>query len=192
MATSQTYGAIAVVDVDEQKNSVVSVISVRENEVSLSGLWILNSNQISELSDICANKSILSMSKELPFKTGDTKDISLEVLRKIAISENLLAMTSWEEFKALEPKKRKKLVQPDFFAWDQELQIEDYERLCRIYNRFPDFKETDAKAKRVLAVSYLVQFLIQKWQSDEQERCQRDFIRGTNLGFRILPESWLP
>ena len=185
------YAAIAVLDSDEDKNTVIETISIVENEVSLSGLWVLSAQQHEELDSICSNKLTIKLKKFNKKLLIDSREVAISDLCTEAKKENLMALGLWQDFKDLEPVKRKKLVQPDFFEWPDDIELNNAEEHLGGFNRIPNLSAVTSNVLPVLTAAYLIQFLLQKWQQDEQERMQRPFIRTTTAGFRIIPESWM-
>jgi len=89
-----------------------------------------------------------------------------------------------------DPKKRRKLVPPTFFEWPESIDLENlnyYESLFRIKM---DFENAQPEIRKVLAVSKLVQHLINAWHLDEQERSNRRYLDNEQASFTLLPPSW--
>jgi hypothetical protein len=101
------------------------------------------------------------------------------------------ALAAYELFKSEDVKKRKKMVEPSFFAWPEDLNFNQSAEYLESIGKMAVSASTPAAMRNTLAAARLVKFLVEMWQLDEQERVNRKYVDGTDAEITILPESWL-
>ena len=101
------------------------------------------------------------------------------------------AILAYELFKSEDAKKRKKMVEPSFFNWPEELDFNQSAEFLESIGKVAVPASTPEGMKNTLAAARLVKFLVEMWQLDEQERVNRKYVDETDAEITILPESWL-
>ena len=187
--THDGYISIAVLDETKEYTAIES-ISIMKNSCVLSGAWVLSPTETIEKESLLSNKLILNISKNKEKNASTGSNLNLTEFLKDAASEAQIAIQEFNEFVAEDPKKRRKLVPPTFFEWPESIDLENlnyYESLFRIKM---DFENAQPEIRKVLAVSKLVQHLINAWHLDEQERSNRRYLDNEQASFTLLPPSW--
>jgi len=188
-----SYASIALFEVQSNQVSI-STLSVTTEECVLSGGWIL---PLTNLENI---KNVLTDKLTLPTSTNDeTKALTLELDLKVvnfsdflrdASLESKIATEQYEEFKAEQPGKRKKLVIPDFYSWPSKIDVLNPKEELKKIKLQENISGTAPEMEQVLSAARLVKFFIDKWLSDEAERSNRKFVQGEAKRATPLPTSW--
>lgn len=189
-----SYAGIALLEV--QSNQVaVSTLSVTTEACVLSGGWVLPISNNSDIRNVLAekiallanlNKETLALAKELNLKLVNFSDF----LRDARL-ETIVALEQYEIFKAEQPAKRKKLVKPDFYEWPAQIDILHPKVELKKVKLQESILGTDPAMEQVLSAARLVKFYVDKWLSDESERCNRKFVQGEAKQSTPLPISWM-
>lgn len=189
------YASIAIVQIYNDEKVIIESISITKGECVLSGSWVFSIQDKENIANVVYGKCIIPLGDE-----SDVKKIlvnsKLAYLNaqpflqeaKNAASEALLA---YETFKSEDAKKRKKMVEPTFFNWPDELDFNNSADYLESLGKLAVPASTPVEMKQILAASRLVKFLVDMWNLDEQERVNRKYVDGTDAEITILPKSWL-
>jgi len=189
------YASIAIVEMHSNEKITIESISVSKGECVLSGAWEFPTNEKQDIVNVISNKLIIALGNESTVSSFlnepklrflKAKPFLLEA--KKAASDSILA---YESFKSEDAKKRKKMVEPTFFNWPEELDFNYAAEYMESIGKMAVPKGTPAGMKNTLAAARLIKFLIEMWQLDEQERVNRKYVDGSDAEITILPESWL-
>ena len=93
--------------------------------------------------------------------------------------------------KSEDAKKRKKMVEPIFFNWPDDLDFNQSSEFLESIGKMAVPVGTPSQMKKTLAAARLLKYLIDMWQEDEQERGNRKYVEGAEAEITILPNSWL-
>ena len=195
MSIKNYYASIAIVEMHSNEKVTIESISVSKGECVLSGAWEFPTNDKQNIASVVSNKLIIALGDESIIHTF-LKDSELKFLKakpflleaKKAASDAILA---YEVFKSEDAKKRKKMVEPSFFNWPEELDFNYAAEYLESLGKMAVPGSTPASMRNTLAAARLVKFLVEMWQLDEQERVNRKYVDGTDAEITILPESWL-
>ena len=195
MSIKNYYASIAIVEMHSNEKVTIESISVSKGECVLSGAWEFAANDKQNIASVVSNKLIIALGNESIVSTFldnselkflKAKPFLLEA--KKAASDALLA---YELFKSEDVKKRKKMVEPSFFAWPEDLNFNQSAEYLESIGKMAVPASTPAVMRNTLAAARLIKFLVEMWQLDEQERVNRKYVDGTDAEITILPESWL-
>jgi hypothetical protein len=195
MSIKNYYASIAIVEMHSNEKVTIESISVSKGECVLSGAWEFSANDKQNIASVVSNKLIIALGNESIVSTFldnselkflKAKPFLLEA--KKAASDALLA---YELFKSEDVKKRKKMVEPSFFAWPEDLNFNQSAEYLESIGKMAVPASTPAVMRNTLAAARLIKFLVEMWQLDEQERVNRKYVDGTDAEITILPESWL-
>jgi hypothetical protein len=195
MSIKNYYASIAIVEMHSNEKVTIESISVSKGECVLSGAWEFAANDKQNIASVVSNKLIIALGSESIVSTFldnselkflKAKPFLLEA--KKAASDALLA---YELFKSEDVKKRKKMVQPSFFAWPEDLNFNQSAEYLESIGKMAVPASTPAAMRNTLAAARLIKFLVEMWQLDEQERVNRKYVDGIDAEITILPESWL-
>lgn len=187
--TLNSYISIAILD--ETKDYIaIESISVMKNSCVLSGAWVLESTESIQKESLISNKLVLNISKETSKVQAKASQVNLSDFLRDAAGEAQIAIQEFNEYVAEDPKKRKNLVQPTFFDWPESIDLENITHYESVFKIKMDFENAQPEIRKVLAVSKLVQHLINSWHLDEQERCNRRYLDNVQVNYTLLPRSW--
>ena len=192
---SGQYASVAIFDLGPTRKVSISVISITPSEVVLSGSWVLEREQIKEISLVLSDRLAIPLTPETESafpeqKYGYTRvslaDFFLEARRDAASS-----LEAFHDYRNEDIKKRKNLVPPEFFDWSSPPDLLEAEAHLSSLG-MPNFYEgTSPEMERVLAAARLVLFFISKWHNDEAARSGRKYVDGAEAQVTILPKKWL-
>jgi hypothetical protein len=195
MSIKNYYASIAIVEMHSNEKVTIESISVSKGECVLSGAWEFSTNDKPNISNVVSDKLIIALGNESivrafldksELKFLQAKPFLVEA-KKVA-SEAILA---YELYKSEDAKKRKKMVEPSFFNWPDELDFNYSAEYMESIGKMTVPASTPTGMTKTLAAARLVKFLVEMWQLDEQERVNRKYVDGTDAEITILPESWL-
>ena len=195
MSIKNYYASIAIVEIHSNEKVTIESISVTKVECVLSGEWEFSANDKQDIVSVVSNKLIIALGSE-SIVSAFLDNSELKFLKakpflveaKKAATEALLA---YELFKSEDAKKRKKMVEPTFFNWPEELDFNYSAEFLESIGKMAVPASTPTGMIRTLAAARLVKFLVEMWQLDEQERVNRKYVDGADAEITILPESWL-
>jgi hypothetical protein len=195
MSLPNYYASIAVVAVHPGEKVTIESISVSKGECVLSGAWDFSTSDKLNIDNVVSGKLIIPLGDE----TAIRKLLAESNLRYLSAKPFLQeakraaddALAAYELFKSEDVKKRKKMVEPSFFAWPEDLDFNHSAEYMASIGKMAVPTSTPAAMRSTLAAARLVKFLVEMWQLDEQERVNRKYVDGTDAEITILPESWL-
>jgi hypothetical protein len=192
---SEKYASFAVFDLTTDSNLAISAISITPNESVLSGAWVIPLEQRNEISTILSGKLAIPLSEAaerlFPVRDFGYKKVSLSDFFTEAKRDAESGLESFESFKAEDPKKRKNLVRPEFFEWNEVPDLlSSWKTLTEM--GLPSNNEDCAPEMRIaLGAGRLVQYFISQWHNDERSRSGRRYLEGEEIEITILPKVWL-
>jgi hypothetical protein len=195
MSIENYYASIAIVELHPNAKVTIEAIAVTKGECVLSGAWEFSIKDKADISNVVSGKLIISLGDETKvislLDNSDLKFVNAKpflIEAKKAASE---AMAAYEAFKSEDIKKRKKMVEPTFFNWADEIDFNKSSEYLESIGKMAVPSSTPDIMKKTLAAARLVKFLIDMWQQDEQERGNRKYVDGPDAEITIMPESWL-
>lgn len=190
----EDYASIAVVEILPESQIAISAISVTQSEVSLSGGWTFDLTNRIDIENVLTNKIIIDLSHSSDIAVlMPSSAARISTFKDFLLSAKEEAENATKEFLAYQQadfSKRKKIVQPVFFAWPSEVNLEEVEVELRKFGLQEKIVGTDATMHGVLSAARLLKFFVQKWQSDEQSRSNRKYVVGDSAKVTILPPSF--
>lgn len=195
MSLKNYYASIAVFEIHSGERVTIESISISKGGCVLSGAWDFALTDKIKIDNVVSGKLIIPLGDESAVKkllaSSDLKYLKAKPFLQEARKAADEALAAYELFKSEDVKKRKKMVEPNFFAWpddlDFNLSIEYFESIGKMAVPI----STPNEMKKTLAAGRLVKLLVDMWQQDEQERGNRKYVEGTEAEITILPESWL-
>jgi hypothetical protein len=195
MTLRNYYASIAVVEIHSGEKVTIESISVSKGDCVLSGAWDFAIEDKENINNVVSGKLIISLGDESAIKSllksPDSSYLKaaqfLEEAKKAASD----ALAAYKLFKSKDEKKRKKMIEPSFFNWPEDLDFNLSAAYLESIGKMAVPSGTPKDMINTLAAARLVRFLIEMWQMDEQERVNRKYVDGTDADITILPESWL-
>jgi hypothetical protein len=195
MSLPNYYASVAVVEIHPGEKVTIESISVSKGECVLSGAWDFSTSDKLNIDNVVSGKLIIPLGDETAIKKllaeSNLKYLSAKPFLQEAKRAADDALAAYELFKSEDVKKRKKMVEPSFFAWPEDLNFNQSAEYLESIGKMSVPTSTPAAMRNTLAAARLVKFLVEMWQLDEQERVNRKYVDGTDAEITILPESWL-
>jgi hypothetical protein len=195
MSLLNYYASIAVVEMHSNERVIIESISVSKGECVLSGAWDFTVSEKIKIDSVLSGKLIITLGDESAVTQllgySDLKYLKAKPFLQEAKKAADEALAAYELFKLEDIKKRKKMVEPSFFAWPDDLDFNHSIEYLESIGKMAVPTSTPKEMKKTLAAARLVKFLVDMWQQDEQERGNRKYVEGTEAEITILPESWL-
>jgi len=191
---SNTYSTLAILQFIPSGKIAVAAISVTADDSVISGAWVLPVEESDKISLVLSNRRILRINSSQPeldlITSLHLKEIKFEDFFAEAMADVKVALEIYENYKALDPKKRKDLVKPKFFEWPTNIDLGKSISLLEENGMKGVIQGTDPEFQDVLAAARLTIFYINKWRSDENERSSRKYVDGEQAITTILPAVW--
>ncbi len=195
MALTNYYASIAIVEIHDDNKVTIESISITKGECILSGAWDFSIKDTEKISNVVSGKLIIPLGNESAVKkllaASDLKYITAKPFLQEANKAANEALVAYEFFKSEDVKKRKKMVEPTFFNWPDDLDFNKASEYFESIGKMAVPSETPIQMKKTLSAARLVKHLVDMWQRDEQERANRKYVDGVEAEITILPESWL-
>ncbi len=195
MPLDNYYASIAIVELTTTNKLLIESISVTRGECILSGAWELPSSEKEDVSNILSGRLLIVLGDENRFKKfiNDSNYVYLKAgpfleEARQAASE---AMTAYENFKAENPTKRKKMIAPNFYNWPESIDFNESAKFLESIGKMATPDGTPVEFRSVLSTARLVKHLIDMWHLDEQDRSSRKYVEGDEAEITILPNCWL-
>jgi hypothetical protein len=195
MPLKNYYASIAIVEIHGEGKVTIESISVSKGECVLSGAWEFSTKETDKINNVVSGKLIIPLGEETAVKKlltdSELKFIKAKPFLQEAKQAANDAIAAYEIFKSEDAKKRKKMVEPTFFNWPDDLDFNHSSEYLESIGKMAVPEGTPSDMKKTLAAARLVKYLIDMWQQDEQERGNRKYVEGAEAEITILPESWL-
>jgi len=195
MPLKNYYASIAIVELHSNEKVTIESISVTKGECVLSGAWDFSTSEKEDISNVVSGKLIVALGNESKVRElladSELKYLTAKPFLVEAKSAAQEALAAYELFKAEDVKKRKKMVEPSFFNWPDDLDFNKSAEYLESIGKMAVPVSTPDVMKKTLAAARLVKFFVDMWQLDEQERGNRKYVDGDDAEITILPESWL-
>ena len=192
---NESYSSLAIVEALNLNEIAISGISVTQESCVLSGGWLLASDNHSEISDVLGSKLLITVGNraalEQTLKMSGNTEVNFRDFLMEAKQEVDMGWKLFEEFRAEDPKKRKNLVEPNFFDWPEKVDLNNAASELEEFGLMKKIQGTDPKFEKVLAAARLTKFLIEKWLNDESERKSKKYYGGVDPDISVLPKVWM-
>lgn len=195
MTIANHYASIAVVEQTPDSRILIESISVTKGECVLSGAWEFNSSDRESITNVLSGRLLIVLGDEESFKEfiDDPQYIYLKAKPFLEEARQAAkdALLAYENFKAENPTKRKKMVAPNFYEWPQSVDFNQSTKFMEDIGKMATPISTPIEFRNVLSAARLLKHLIDMWHLDEQDRSSRKYVEGQDAEITILPKSWL-
>ena len=192
---SSKYSSIAIFDLSPNERVAISTISISSEEVSLSGAWVFPTDQVQDISLVLSGRLAIPLSDAASKKFSESifqfKTVSLDDFFLEAKRDAKAGLESFDSYKNEDLKKRKNLVSPIFFDWQDAPDLRQSSSYLETQGLLQGYEGTSPEMENVLSAARVVKFLIERWQSDENARSGRKYVDGQQAEMTILPTAWL-
>ena len=195
MPVENYYASIAVVELTTNNKILIESISVTKGECILSGAWELSTSETEDISNILSERMLIVLGDENRFKkfikNSEYVYLKAETFLAEARQAAKEAMVAYENFKAENPTKRKKMIAPNFYTWPESIDFNQSAKFLESIGKMATPIGTPIEFKSVLSTARLIKHLIDMWHLDEQDRSSRKYVEGEDAEITILPNTWL-
>lgn len=192
---SAKYASVAVLNLTSNSQVAIAAISVTSNEAVLSGAWVIRLESTDDISTVLSGKLVIPLSKEAeevldPKNYGYSK-VSLSDFFAEAKRDARASLESFEAFQTGDIKKRKNLVRPHFFPWNEVPALSKSWEALDQFGLPSNNEDCAPEMREALGAARLVQYFISQWQNDERARSGRRYLDDDEIDTTILPKAWL-
>lgn len=195
MVLKNYYVSIAVVQIYNDEKVIIESVSITKGECVLSGSWVFSIQDKENIANVVYGKGIIPLGDESGVKRilvdSDLMYLNAQPFLQEAKNSASEALLAYKTFKSEDAKKRKKMIEPIFFNWPDDLDFNNSAEYLESVGKMAVPVSTPIDMKQILAAARLVKFLVDTWNLDEQERVNRKYVDGTDAEITILPKSWL-
>jgi len=195
MALDNYYASIAIVELTTESKILIESISVTKGECVLSGAWALEISDKETISNVLSGRLLIVLGDEEKFKNfiDDSQYAYLKAKPFLDEAREAArdALLAYENFKAENLTKRKKMVAPNFYSWPDSIDFNQSARFMESIGKMATPISSPVEFRNVLSTARLVKLLIDMWHLDEQDRSSRKYVEGEDAEITILPKSWL-
>ena len=195
MSIKNYYASIVIVELHPDDKITIESLAVSRGECSLSGAWIFSTSEKQKIENVVSGKLVVALGDQREVEAFFSSNQLKYVQAKSFIQEARIAasdaIAAFEVFKSQDATKRKKMVEPSFFSWPENLDFNKSEEYLESIGKMGATESVPKDMRNTLATARLVKFFVEMWQLDEQERANRKYVEGADAEITILPESWL-
>ena len=195
MSIKNYCASIVIVELHPDDKITIESLAVSRGECSLSGAWIFSTSEKQKIENVVSGKLVVALGDQREVEAFFSSNQLKYVQAKSFIQEARIAasdaIAAFEVFKSQDATKRKKMVEPSFFSWPENLDFNKSEEYLESIGKMGATESVPKDMRKTLATARLVKFFVEMWQLDEQERANRKYVEGADAEITILPESWL-
>ena len=214
MSGIRTYGSVAIAEVLATGEVAIEAISITPESCELSGAWIISEVEDEVLQQILTDRLLIPIGDRSIAVAKLTKFLGQEVNIQDFIDEARIdaqsALSSFEEYvrqsdyeyaqymsinptdrKVLPKIVKKKLVAPDFYQWPIQVDLNKSQDFLKTVGKLGEISGTPIGMKNVLTAARAIKLLVDMWNRDEIERCNRLYVVDQAAQVAILPNCWL-
>ena len=213
MTTSPTWANIGVICIGDKPGCSIETISVDEHSCTLSGAWDFDSLDNPNLVSIMQNRLVITSGmkndQQLLSRFGSRlvnlnsfiSDASKSAKDGVTRFNNYLEENSKQhsEYMAIPPADRKllpkvvkKKLEPIYaHSWDISFDELKPELTLRQLGKRETIEGTPPNMMRLIATSWVIKHLVDRWRDDEVERKSRDYLYPAGETIEVLPRGWM-
>lgn len=213
MQANPTWANLGIICFDKNFGYSIETISVDTNSCSLSGAWDFETLDDSTVESILGNRLIVTCglengevvakrfaSKKVDIKTfiNDASNSAKDGIERFNryLDENA---RQYSEYMSIPPAERKRLpkvikkkLEPIYAnSWDLAYDEFAPELTLRQMGKRESIEGTPRNMVRLIATSWLIKHLVDRWREDEVERTSRSYLYPEGVDFQVLPLSWM-
>ncbi len=214
MEAALSYTSIAVINFGPLHHVSLVTVSVTPEQCVLSGAWIYSDSDSSAISQVLRGHLLIVLGDrsraEAILKGSLATEVTLAAFLQEAGREARNGLESFENFveqnkrdysaymtirpvdrKLLPKTVKKKLIQPNFYDWPEEIDLEQASEYFDSVRKLSKIQGTPAEMETVITASRLVKLMVDMWRSDEEQRNNRPYLEREVVGHALLPKVWL-
>jgi hypothetical protein len=213
MNDSPTWASLAVVSFEQQYGYSIETISIDTQSCSLAGAWDFETLNEPEVKNILEQRLIVTsgVMNSLHFAKGYSSSwVDLKTFITDAATAAQDGVTRFGKYldqnekdysaymaippleRKLLPKVVKKKLEPIYaHSWKLDFDELRPELTLRQLEKRDSIDGTPPNMKRVIATSWLLKHLVDRWRDDENERKSRDYLYPDGESAELLPKSWM-
>lgn len=213
MTQNPRWANLAVLSFDERFGYAIETISIDEQSCNLSGAWDFETLDEHEVKSILEQRLIITsgvpdgnilakafFSSWVNIKTF-IDDASFAAEDGVSRFDKYLEQNAkdYSDYMAIPPSERKQLpkvvkkkLEPIYVhSWELNFDELRPELTLRQLGKRDSIDGTPSNMKRVLATSWLIKHLVDRWRVDEVERTSRGYLYPEGRDFQLFPHSWM-
>lgn len=213
MTTNPTWANIGVICFEDKPGCSIETISVDGHSCTLSGAWDFDSLDNPNLISIMQNRLVVTsgmkdgqgLLSRFGSKLVDLNSFIADASKSAKdgvnrfnryLEENAKRHTEYMAIppadRKLLPKVVKKKLEP-IYAHSWEISFDELkpEMTLRQLGKRESIEGTPPNMTRLIATSWVIKHLVDRWRDDEVERKSRDYLYPEDKDFQILPSSWM-
>jgi hypothetical protein len=213
MNGSPNWASLAVVSFEQQYGYSIETISIDTQSCSLAGAWDFKTLNEPEVKNILARRLLITsgvvdgkhLAKDYSSSWVDLKTFIAD--GSTAAQDGVTRFGKYLEqnekdysaYMAIPPSERKQLpkvvkkkLEPiHAHSWELNFNELKPELTLRQLGKRDSIDGTPPNMKRVIATSWLIKHLVDRWRDDENERKSRDYLYPDGESAELLPKSWM-
>jgi hypothetical protein len=213
MQRKLSWANLGILSFEEQFGFSVETLSIDEQSCNLSGAWSFDDLEDTSLKNILLNRLLIvlgisdkeSIANRFESQTVEIStfisDAAQEAESGVILFNDYLEKNAKEytQYMAVPPTERKllpkvvkKKLEP-IYAHSWNLTFDEFspEQTLRQLGKRDYIAGTPGDMKRLIATSWLVKHLVNRWRDDENERKSRDYLYPDGASAELLPKSWM-
>lgn len=182
---------------DESKKGAVLVhhVSIGANGTSMTGLWDFADPEPQVVQDLITHRIVMGTRDgiERAEKVLGRKLKSARLAELVAACEEAdeALNAAWLEYRDEEPKKRAHLKPLAARTWPPISEDGDAARILKRAGLVPFPSTTPADTRDIIALSRLVEYVVNTWYDLETDRLSRSYLNEGDTERRLYPPDWL-
>jgi hypothetical protein len=213
MNGSPNWASLAVVCFEPKFGYSIETISIDTRSCSLAGAWDFKTLNEPEVKNILERRLLITsgvvdgkhLAKEYSSSWIDLKtfitDASTAAQDGVTRLDNYLEQNEkdYTAYMAIPPSERKQLtkvvkkkLEPmHVHSWELNFDELRPELTLRQLGKRDSIDGTPPNMKRVIATSWLIKLLVDRWREDEVERTSRGYLYPQGRDLQLFPTSWM-
>lgn len=185
---------IAVVDQTPAGGLAVEHVGCDQSGAALTGAWLLDDPTSDQLTAMLSHWVVVGtrdgIQRSSKVLDRDLPSADLRSLVAACQAAEEVIMAAWQQYKDEAPKKRANLVPPNYPSWPEVNEDHDAAQILESLGRPAAPPGTPSEMRDVLALSRLVQYVVNAWQELESERMSRAYLVDLDPTWAVLPRQW--
>jgi len=213
MTANPTWANIGVICFEEMSGCSIQTISVDQQSCTLSGAWEFNNLDDPNLVNIMQGRLVITsgmqdgqnLSSRFGARLVDLNTFIADASKSARDGVNRFNKYLEEnakhhsEYMAIPPANRKllpkvvkKKLEPIYaHSWEVSFDELKPELTLRQLGKRESIEGTPPNMKRLIATSWVIKHLVDRWRDDEVERKSRDYLYSEEQSVEVLPSSWM-
>jgi hypothetical protein len=213
MNGSPNWASLAVVSFEQKYGYSIEAISIDTQSCSLSGAWDFETLDEPEVENILEQRLIVTSgitNRDTFAKKYSSSGVDLKTFVTDASTAAQDGVTRFDKYldqnekdysaymaippleRKLLPKVVKKKLEPIYaHSWKLDFDELRPELTLKQLGKRDSIDGTPSNMKRVIATSWLIKHLVDRWREDEVERTSRGYLYPEGRDLQLFPTTWM-